>query len=190
MPVKELIVVAGPNGTGKTTFAKQFVRQFDYEFVNADEIAGELNPADTDGVRIRAGKLFLQRVNKKLGLFDSFIIESTLAGKYLKAILERAKREGFKIRIVFVFLDGPEQSIERIQVRVRRGGHFVPDHIVRRRYNRSLQNFWYSYRFLADEWRIFNNAHESSVEVVVGENTQYSVINDELFRDFLTVAGS
>ena len=84
---KELIIIAGPNGSGKTTFAIDFLATFKAEFLNADEIAKNLSPKNFEKVRITAGKIFLKKLKSLVNQNKSFVIESTLAGNYLIPVI-------------------------------------------------------------------------------------------------------
>ena len=70
----------------------------------------------------------------------SFAIETTLSSRRRVDLLRTAKSRGYVIQLVFIAMDTPERSIARILHRVERGGHFVPDADVRRRYARSVAN--------------------------------------------------
>ena len=72
-------------------------------------------------------------------------------------MLQQAVNSSSKISIYFSFLDDVTESLQRIQSRVARGGHLVPEDAVRRRYPRCFQNFWSLYRHICDYWHIFNN---------------------------------
>ena len=61
--MKEAYIIAGPNGSGKTTFAREFVKDVRLPFINADEIALRLAPEDLQKVRLEAGKLFFAEIN-------------------------------------------------------------------------------------------------------------------------------
>jgi len=88
---REVIIISGPNGSGKTTFAKDFLKTYKYAFLNADEIARELNPNDLSSVRLEAGKIFLRKVNELIEVNQSFAVETTLSGHYLRKIIETLK---------------------------------------------------------------------------------------------------
>lgn len=185
--MKELVVVAGANGSGKTTFAKQLVIETGYEFLNADEIEKTLEPSDTASTKVQAGRLFFARLTELIDVGQSFILESTLSGKYLLKVIENAQQRGYGFKLFYVYLESPEMCIERIKNRVRLGGHFVPDEDVRRRYYRSKQNFWLTYKNLAGDWSLFNNPSSGDNQLVaVGFKDNYSVESEELFSQFLT----
>jgi len=71
----------------------------------------------------------------------SFAIETTLSGKYVAKIIEKLKNEGYGIEMIYILVETPLLSIERIKVRVQSGGHYVSDDNVLRRFSRSKINF-------------------------------------------------
>lgn len=178
--------MAGANGSGKTTFARQLVAETGYEFLNADDIEKSIEWSDGLSTKLRAGRLFFKRLNELIDASESFILESTLAGKYLLKVIEKAQQEGYVFKLFYVFLESPDVCIERIKNRVRLGGHFVPDDDVRRRYYRSKQHFWTVYKDLADEWSLFTNPLVGESQLVaIGFNQTYSVESEELLDQFL-----
>ena len=77
----KLYIIAGANGSGKTTFAKSFANIHKMHFINADEIAKELDPENITKHQVKAGRIFFQELNKRLNEKNSFVIETTLSGK-------------------------------------------------------------------------------------------------------------
>ena len=127
MKDKEIIIIAGGNGVGKTTFARAFLQEYDYEFLNADEIARSLSAENPGEKKISAGKLFLQKLNEAVAQNKSLLTESTLSGRYLQKLFETWRKQDYQIHIIFIFAESPEILIERIAERVKKGGHFVLD---------------------------------------------------------------
>lgn len=78
-----LTIIAGANGSGKTTFALSFAQFSGVEFINADEIAKQLNPDDMDHEKFNAGKMFLRQIEELLNNRQDLILETTMSGKYL-----------------------------------------------------------------------------------------------------------
>ncbi len=181
---KEIVIIAGANGVGKTTFARAFLREYDYEFLNADEIAKSLSAENPQEKKISAGKLFFQKLKKSVEDNKSLLIESTLSGRYLQKFLKNLKGENYQIRIVFLFADSTEILIERIAERVTKGGHFVPNEDVRRRFVRGKENFWQIYRNLADEWFLYYNMKDNFQMIATGEKEKVFVIDENLFERF------
>jgi predicted ABC-type ATPase len=173
---KRLIILAGANGTGKTTVAGELLKEYSLEFLNADLIAIE-----TRG-RISAGKMFIKTMNKAIDRKASIAVESTLSGGYLVKMIKRVKRLGYRISIIYIFVDNPKVALERIKVRVEAGGHDVPKADVIRRFYRSKSNFWKIYKDIADEWTMLYNGMERLVPVAAGGKSSFEIMDDSLFN--------
>lgn len=91
---KEVVIIAGANGSGKTTFARSFEEKYPFAFVNADEIAKEINPKDIKNpkVKIKVGKRFLRKIHDLLNVNENFIIESTLSRRALLGWIKKIKK--------------------------------------------------------------------------------------------------
>ncbi len=184
-PEKHLFIAAGPNGSGKSTFARQFLKQQEYNFLNADEIARELRPDQMDAAKLSAGRVFFNRLWENLNNGDNVMIESTLSGTYLERVMPKIRQHGYRVTIVFVFLEHPRMCIERIKERVIKGGHYVPDADVVRRFYRSKRNFWNLYRDMVDNWYLFFNSDDRFVEVAFGKKDEIHVKNNKIFDIYL-----
>jgi predicted ABC-type ATPase len=179
--MKELIIIGGANGSGKTTFSKQILLETGYPFLNADEIEKELAIS-----KLQAGKTFFIRLQKFIDAGESFVLESTLSGNYLMNVIEKATESGYSVKIVYIFLETPKDCIQRIRIRVTLGGHSIPDEDVIRRYYRSKINFWNDYKNLATEWvMIHNSITRIPQRVVIGSYENYFVEEENLFDNFI-----
>jgi predicted ABC-type ATPase len=181
-----LYIIAGPNGAGKTTFARKFLPEYVecLEFVNADLIAGGLSPFAPEKAAIHAGRLMLEQIHSlaKRGL--DFGFETTLSGKtYVKLLRDIRKR--YLIHIFFLWIPNVELAIERINLRVRNGGHHIPEAIVHRRFSRSLPNFLRFYQPLADSWTIFDNSGDDPRMIAFEESGKIEILDPDLFKVLL-----
>lgn len=181
---KELIVVGGPNGAGKSTFANEYVGQTKLPFIGADDIASKISPTNPAKAQIAASREFLRQIDSSIQASSSFVVESTLSGLMFRRFLQKAHRAGFQITIVYLFLESVEICLDRVQERVQKGGHFVPENDVRRRFSRSLSNFWSLYRPLADQWLLIYNSGSQPQDIAVGSTTDISIRDVEMFSQF------
>lgn len=183
---KEVIIVAGGNGVGKTTFAREFLLENpSYEFLNADEIAAELSPENPQNSKISAGKAFFRKLNEYVRDGKSFLIESTLSGRYLVRFIKLFEEQDYRITIMFLFVDSSEILIERIRNRVAKGGHFIPDKDVKRRFTRGKNNFWNIYKNLVDSWSLFYNTDEGFRKIAASEDAAVVAMDELLLDRFL-----
>lgn len=166
----EIYVLAGPNGAGKTTVAARLLPAAlgVSRFVNADFIAQGLSPHAPQASALGAGRIMLRRIRELLARRCSFGFETTLASRTFAPLLRRARRDGAVVHIVFVHLESPDLAVQRVRIRVERGGHDVPEATIRRRYDRGIRNFFALYRPLADSWSVCDNSGTSLTFVARG----------------------
>lgn len=158
MPTIE--VVAGPNGSGKTTFAGALFSQGNrrIDFLNPDIIAAGFGSVDFERASFQAGRILIREVKSKIAGRESFAFESTLSGRTWFPILRSACEAGYDLIIYFVYLDNVAKNVRRIHKRVKLGGHMVPEEAVKRRYPRCFVNFWDYYRPICNDWFVFENS--------------------------------
>ena len=154
-----IYVIAGCNGAGKTTFARQFLPHEVkcLNFLNADLIAQGLSPLDTGAAALKAGRILLAEFRLFVAKKQTFAFESTLSGRTYIGLLQQAKLAGFQIYLHYLWLPNPTMAIARVRDRVKIGGHHVPAADIRRRYGRSLLHFVNDFAPLADRWAVWDN---------------------------------
>jgi predicted ABC-type ATPase len=175
-----LTILGGPNGAGKSTAAPAVLQDVlaAGAFVNADTIARGLSGFDVESVALQAGRIMLQRLDELFGQRVDFAFETTLASRTFAPFIRTARAAGYDVQLVYVWLNSADLCIERVKGRVRSGGHFVEDEIVRRRYQRSLNNFFGLYQPLADNWRVYDNSNVRGARIVAeGHGTTPSIIH-------------
>ena len=155
-----LVVIGGSNGSGKSTTAPKLLRdtlRVD-EFINADDIATGLSAFRPERVAFAAGRIMLRRVQELAATKTDFALESTLSSRSLAPWIARMRADGYVFHLIYLWLSDADLAVRRVAERVRRGGHNVPEDIVRRRYARSLSNFFNIYRPIADSWLMLDNS--------------------------------
>ncbi len=187
-----LYVIAGPNGTGKTTFARKFLPQYAecLEFVNADLIAGGLSPLAPERAAILGGRLMLEQIHSLAERGLDFGFETTLSGKTYVKLLQDMRKRGYLIHIFFLWITNVKLALERIELRIRNGGHHIPESIVRRRFDRSLPNFLRIYKPLADSWAIFDNSGDTPKIIAFEESGKFEILDPGLFDILLKYKGN
>ncbi len=177
-------IIAGPNGSGKTTFAKNFLPTFAKcdNFINADLIASGLSPFSPDSAALKAGRIVLEQIQEYAHKGEDFAFETTLSGKTYLRILRELKNQGYQLHLFFLWIPNIELSLARIRERVSKGGHNVPAADVRRRFRRTVENFTGPYRPLLDSWMIFDNSTERPSLIASQKDGKLSIEQPGLFR--------
>lgn len=154
-----VVVFAGPNGAGKSTHADAILATIRIEtFVNADFIAKGLSGRNTHAVAFEAGRIMLRRLRQLAAAEEDFAFETTLSSRTFAFFLRKLKAQGYRVAIYYFSLSSPQLAVRRVKLRVALGGHDVRPDVIRRRFARSVDNFFTLYAPLADEWTLFDNS--------------------------------
>ena len=164
MENKNLYIIAGSNGAGKTTASFTILPEIldCKEFVNADEIAKGLSPFQPEKVAVESGRIMISRINDLLKEGMSFAFETTLASKSYKNIIELAKSKGYSVTLLFFWLQTIELAKNRVATRVLEGGHNIPNNVIERRYVNGIKNLFSIYLPIIDDVMIFDNSQTKS----------------------------
>jgi predicted ABC-type ATPase len=180
-PGPNLIIVAGPNGAGKTTAAADILvgALAVHEFVNADIIAKGLSSFQPESVAFDAGRIMLLRLHHLTAQRADVAFETTLASRTFASWIKTLTPTGYQFRLFFLWLPSADMAVERVEERVREGGHHVPEETIRRRYEAGLRNFFRIYRPLAASWRFYDNSHPGGRHLIAsGAFDQATVVLD------------
>ncbi len=182
MSDKNLYIIAGCNGAGKTTASFTIlVDTLDCkEFVNADEIARGLSPFQPEKVAFEAGRIMLNRIDELLHKGINFSFETTLSTRSYKSFVLKAQQKGYKVTLLFFWLQTVELANERVKIRVLEGGHNIPTDIIERGYSRGIQNLFDIYLDIVDAVLIFDNSFGNHQLIAQTDNLGELEILDEL----------
>jgi predicted ABC-type ATPase len=160
MADKNLYIIAGCNGAGKTTASFTILPEIIdcKEFVNADEIAKGLSPFQPETVAFEAGRIMLNRINELLKGKENFAFETTLSTRSYKNKIQEAKRNGYLVTLLFFWLQSIDLAKERVKVRVIEGGHDIEPDVIERRYIKGIKNLFDIYLPIVDGALIFDNS--------------------------------
>ena len=158
----KLYIIAGPNGAGKTTFADKFLPRYAdcKQFVNADVIAKGLASFSPESAALRAGRHLLAQIR----LYAS-----------------KLKAQGYSIHLFFLWIPDVKIALARIADRVKRGGHDIPEKVVRRRFHKGLRNLFKLYRPVLDSWTLFDNSGVPPHLVARDKLGKLDIVDQELF---------
>lgn len=177
-------VIAGPNGSGKTTFAKEYLPKFAkcLEFLNAVLIAAGLNPFAPERENVRAGRILLTRIRELTQAGIDFGFETTLAGRNHAKQLSRMKSLGYRIVLIFLWLPDANLAVNRVASRVLQGGHNIPEVDIRRRFDSGLRNFFDLYQALADDWLLFDASQITPRLIALELTGTMEIVDIELYK--------
>lgn len=149
------VFYAGTNGSGKSTL-REINPIEGIKIIDPDMIARRINPENPRSVDIQAGReatnLFREVLKNKV----NFSLETTLSGKSAVNKIKLAKEAGFEVHLFYIGLDKVEKNIERVNERVKAGGHYISEEDIRRRYTDSMSNLAKAIEF-SDCGTLFSN---------------------------------
>ena len=154
---KQLWILAGGNGAGKSTFYRTQLEPLGLQFINADILAKELYPQAPEEHSYDAAKLATEMRFRLLNEGRSFCFETVFSHPSKIDFVAQAKALGYQIILVFIHLDTVSLNQARVAQRLSEGGHNVPDEKVANRIPRLLQNIKQTLP-LCDQVRILNNS--------------------------------
>jgi len=180
----ELYIISGCNGSGKTTASYGLLPELldCREFVNSDEFAKSLSPFDPSAASVSASRFMLMKINYLLDQKSDFGIETTLATRSLVGIIRQAKDLGYKVTVLYFWLNSPDLAVSRVRDRVAAGGHNIPEAIIRRRYLMGLGYFFDTYSPLCDRWILADNSKSPFTVVAEGFGERHNIRDLDKFR--------
>lgn len=179
-----LYILAGCNGSGKTTASYSVLPELlgCSQFVNSDEFAKSLSPSDPSAASISASRYMLSKIHYLLLRGEDFSIETTLATRSLTGIIRQAKKQEYKVMIIYFWINSPELAIRRVRSRVDAGGHNIPDDVIRRRYRKGIQYLFETYIALCDRWVLADNSKSPFVVVAEGNGDKVIIRDEEKYK--------
>lgn len=179
----ELLIIAGPNGAGKTTAAHVLLPEMlpNARYINADYIAAGMNPLQPERSAIAAGRVMLKEIKSALQNNEDFAFETTLATRGFVRLIRGAKQKGYRVSMLYFWLNDVVRALERVAQRVQEGGHHVPDIVVKRRYKRSVDNLVNRYLSELDAVSVYDNSTSQAV-LIAQKNGTLKVLKEDVWE--------
>lgn len=190
METKNLYIISGCNGAGKTTVSYTILPEIIEckEFVNADEIAKGLSPFQPEKVAFESGRIMINRINELLKENESFAFETTLSTRSYRNKIIQAKKQGYTVTLLFFWLNNIELAKERVRIRVKEGGHNIPEKVIERRYLQGIYNLFDIYLPIIDGALIFDNSFGKHELIAPKMGTDVlEIIDSEKFKQLKKV---
>jgi predicted ABC-type ATPase len=183
-----LWIVAGPNGCGKSTaYGRSEVAEFDGSvwIINPDLLTRRLR--ESEGLDVQLANLAAVRrieawLDASIDVHQTIGVETVLSTPKYRRLVLKAKERGFDMRFIYIYVDTVERQLERIRLRVAKGGHEVPADKVAARRGRSFQEFPWFFWEASQAW-VFDNSGAEPKLVAGKENENSAWYSDALARE-------
>jgi predicted ABC-type ATPase len=139
--------------------------------------------------RMRAGRLMVEEINLLMKRGVDFGFETTLSGRSHLNLIRRLKKRGYEVHFFYLWLPSVDLALFRVRDRVALGGHDVPETVVRRRFERSIANFFVLYRPFADSWILFDNSTATLAIIASEDRGQLRMVEPELYNNLVNRYG-
>lgn len=174
---KQLWVLAGGNGAGKSTFYNEsLLKKSGMKFINSDMIAEYMDSSNTEEISYQAAYIADQIREEFLSKNISFCFETVFSHPSKIDFLARAKAQGYEIILVYIHLDAPALNEARVKQRVSEGGHNVPREKIYSRIPRTMENIATTLQ-LVDKAKIYDNSLRDKPFQEVASISQGRVVN-------------
>lgn len=174
-------IVAGPNGSGKSSlYGNTDIEAFDQSIwiINPDLLTARIQHVEKIPLReanVQAVTRIEAWLEASINAHQTVGVETVLSTDKYRRLVEASKARGFEFRLIYVMLQSPDLNVERVRLRVAKGGHDVPEDRIRKRWTRSLEQLpWFLDQ--ADQAALFDNS--GARPQLIGRKQSGSVLID------------
>jgi predicted ABC-type ATPase len=178
---KQLWVLAGGNGAGKSTFYNQYLAKYIIKFVNADLIAKDIDSENPESISYHAATVAAKIREDLISQGVSFGFETVFSHESKIDFLAQAKANGYKVILVYIHLFDSSLNEARVKQRVSEGGHNVPTEKIHSRIPRTMKHIKTAL-LIVDEARILDNSSTDDPfqQIIVMKSGNFEVNVDHL----------
>lgn len=174
-------IVAGPNGSGKSSlYGNTDIEAFDQSvwIINPDLLTRRIQEVESlplDQANLQAVIRIEAWLEASIRAHQTVGVETVLSTDKYRRLVLAAKERQFEFRLIFVMLASPDLNVQRVRLRVRKGGHDVPEERIRARWSRSLAQLpWFLDQ--ADQAALFDNS--GAVPQLIGRKQGADIVID------------
>ena len=142
-----------------------------------------MSPFRPEKAAIQAGRLMLAKIDELIENSQDFAFETTLATRSYKNFILKARNKGYKVTLLFFWLQSSDLAVQRVETRVNEGGHNIPVETIRRRYDNGLKNFFMIFKQIVDEWLFIDNSGDPYQIVAEGNSISDTILNKDKWLD-------
>lgn len=121
------------------------------------------------------------RIQQLLEDKQTFSIETTLASRSYHKLIKQAHGLGYKVELLFFYLPSVRDALDRVRLRVKSGGHNIPEDVIYRRYEAGLENLFNIYMPIVDVWHIIDNRNSPS-RIIAEKNRCLTIYQKDVFN--------
>ncbi len=171
---KQLWLLAGANGAGKSTFYKQYLSKHGIQFVNADLIAREIDLDNPETVSYEAANAAAGIRSEMLDQGASFCFETVFSHPSKIEFIQQAKNKQYDIVLVYIHLINPELNEARVHQRTLEGGHNVPTQKIYSRIPRTIKHIKEALTLVNQAWILDNSSEKDRFkQIAVMKNGRF-----------------
>ena len=161
-------IVAGPNGSGRTSFYEQFLRQQVPRWISADEIGQTLTDVAESNRDLAAARLAEEQRERLITEGVTFAFETVFSRTdHWIGFLRRAKERGYRLELFFLCTADPVMNAARVKTRMGRGGHAVSLDKVVARYPGSIRTALEAKKIVDELW-LYDNTERDYTPLLLG----------------------
>lgn len=165
-PTKQLWILAGGNGAGKSTFYQIALADMGIKLINADLIAKVINPDHPETVSYEAAGIAERIREALLRQGTSFCFETVFSHPSKIDFIAMAKSMGYEIILVYIHLATADLNEARVRQRVSEGGHYVPAEKIRTRLPRTMAHIGVAMPLVDKAYLLENSAYDDPFQQV------------------------